>query len=136
MLVAFCQDGKFFVRNGKEVVAGPFEDQVGAQRYSRSSRPQRRRLRKRSYIEKAKTKCQDCNSTDHLTFDHVRGKKEFNIGDGARHGWDRLKKEIAKCEVVCRSCHNVREYLRGVVCRLVAIEDLSTLLLKVAPDAL
>lgn len=53
--------------------------------------------------------CIDCGESDSvvLEFDHVRGKKEFNIGDAVRVGYgvDRVRREIAKCEVRCANCH-------------------------------
>lgn len=53
--------------------------------------------------------CIDCGEADVrvLEFDHVRGKKEGNIGDLVRDGlaWQRIVSEIAKCEVRCANCH-------------------------------
>jgi len=56
----------------------------------------------------AKHPCVDCGEADPvvLEFDHVRGKKSFNIGTEAnRRGEAALAKEIAKCEVRCANCH-------------------------------
>lgn len=54
--------------------------------------------------------CVDCGESRplRLSFDHVRGKKEFTI---ANHyllaiTWDRLCLEIQKCDVRCHNCHN------------------------------
>lgn len=48
-----------------------------------------------------------------MEFDHLRDK-EFTI---SRHGLtvsiDRLKPEIAKCDVVCSNCHRSRTYARN-----------------------
>lgn len=53
--------------------------------------------------------CIDCVESDPrcLQFDHVRGKKVFEIGDATRNlpSFDKLKEEIAKCEVRCANCH-------------------------------
>lgn len=53
--------------------------------------------------------CVDCGETDIvvLTFDHVRGVKEFDISNGFRAGYstERLATEIAKCDVRCANCH-------------------------------
>jgi hypothetical protein len=53
--------------------------------------------------------CVDCGEGRplRLSFDHVRGKKEFTI---ANHyllavTWDRLLAEIQKCDVRCMNCH-------------------------------
>ena len=53
--------------------------------------------------------CVDCPEQDPvvLTFDHVRGNKEFCISHGAATNMsiERLKREIAKCEIRCANCH-------------------------------
>lgn len=55
--------------------------------------------------------CVDCGETDIvvLQFDH-QGDKEANVCDLVRDqvSWDRVKKEIAKCEVVCANDHQRR----------------------------
>jgi hypothetical protein len=58
--------------------------------------------------------CSDCGTEDIrvLEFDHL-GDKEFGISqirDGAE---ERLRAEIAKCEVVCANCHRIRTYTRS-----------------------
>lgn len=60
--------------------------------------------------------CRDCGEDDPivLEFDHVRGDKRFNISDRLHSmSWDRLLREIAKCEVVCANCHRRRSARRG-----------------------
>ena len=53
--------------------------------------------------------CVDCGETDPivLEFDHVRGEKSYNVTTMARRmfSWDRVMREIAKCEVRCANCH-------------------------------
>ncbi len=53
--------------------------------------------------------CVDCGNASLvvLTFDHVRGIKNFAIGGGHTTPVDlsSLKKEIKKCDVVCANCH-------------------------------
>lgn len=68
---------------------------------------------KRQLVADAKSvPCCDCGKnypTEGMEFDHVRGKKEFNIGSAVH--WapiGRLKDEMAKCDVVCAVCHRVR----------------------------
>jgi hypothetical protein len=58
--------------------------------------------------------CVDCGETDPraLEFDHVRGRKDKSISvlaDG-NYSLERLKKEIAKCEVRCANCHRKKTY--------------------------
>ena len=55
--------------------------------------------------------CVDCGESDPivLELDHVRGKKEFNIGDAIwRRTWRPIEREIQKCEVRCANCHRRR----------------------------
>lgn len=62
--------------------------------------------------------CRDCKKgfgPHVMDFDHIRGKKIANIGSGRFHGsMKALKKEIAKCDVVCANCHREREHKRFV----------------------
>lgn len=52
--------------------------------------------------------CISCGEKDPtvLTFDHIQDKK-FNISDaiGRSYCWDKIYKEIEKCEVRCSNCH-------------------------------
>lgn len=66
-------------------------------------------------IEKLKNvPCKDCENkypTCCMDFDHIRGKKEFNISTGVcqkRFGLKKILKEINKCELVCANCHRIR----------------------------
>lgn len=59
--------------------------------------------------------CADCGETDPvvLEFDHVRGKKKWNISVllfGRVRPFDctEVQEELAKCEVVCANCHRRR----------------------------
>lgn len=59
--------------------------------------------------------CVDCGEYNHivLDFDHLKDKK-YNISRMIHDGfsWAAIKKEIAKCEVVCANCHRIRTYNR------------------------
>lgn len=48
-----------------------------------------------------------------MDFDHVRGKKEFNIA-AKKHGrtLEKLLDEIDKCDIVCSNCHRIRTHER------------------------
>lgn len=57
--------------------------------------------------------CIDCGETDFrvLEFDHVDPKsKSFGIARAVTDGykWEKILKEISKCEVVCANCHKKR----------------------------
>jgi hypothetical protein len=55
-------------------------------------------------------KCIDCGISDWrvLEFDHVRGKKEGNIGSMKTSSITTIKEEIRKCEVRCANCHRIK----------------------------
>ena len=68
--------------------------------------------RRRDAISKIKLEsgCVDCGYNEHpaaLKFDHVRGKKAFAVGVGCTYAWDRVEKEMAKCEIRCANCHAI-----------------------------
>lgn len=56
--------------------------------------------------------CCDCGITDVrvLTFDHVNDDKEFGVAQGIQnaYSWERILREMEKCEVVCANCHMIR----------------------------
>jgi hypothetical protein len=59
--------------------------------------------------------CVDCGVTNPivLDFDHLKDKK-YNVSRMIHDGfsWAAIKKEIAKCEVVCANCHRIRTHYR------------------------
>tara|TARA_R110000796_G_scaffold179144_1_gene295710 strand:+ start:256 stop:654 length:399 start_codon:yes stop_codon:yes gene_type:complete len=67
---------------------------------------------KREYIWSFKDKCVDCGNDDKrvLDFDHVRGDKKFNLGDGIKHSYKKIDEEIKKCKVRCSNCHRIKTY--------------------------
>ena len=55
--------------------------------------------------------CIDCGESDplKLSFDHVRGKKSFNVSHGVKsHTVRRVIEETKKCDVRCMNCHAVK----------------------------
>ena len=58
--------------------------------------------------------CVDCGENDIvvLEFDHISGAKttEVTIMRNAGYSWQRILKEIKKCEVRCCNCHRRRTY--------------------------
>ena len=69
--------------------------------------------------------CADCKENYPywmLEFDHL-GDKDFNIS-GYRQitaSLERVKREIAKCEVVCANCHRNRTYNRQLTTGISAV---------------
>jgi hypothetical protein len=74
--------------------------------------PNWQRLRKTELIDVHKSgPCMDCGHKfppECMDFDHVRGRKLFNIGNSATRSAKALKREIAKCDLVCSNCHRIR----------------------------
>ncbi|HEX8733821.1 MAG TPA: hypothetical protein VF721_00770 [Pyrinomonadaceae bacterium] len=53
----------------------------------------------------------DCGISDWrvLEFDHRdRKTKRINIADSTKYSLKVAKEEIAKCDIVCANCHNIR----------------------------
>ena len=74
----------------------------------------------RAALDKLKiaTPCKDCGKHYPpyvMDFDHVKGTKNFDIGNAGHVSTitdSKLQKEIAKCELVCANCHRIRTYGR------------------------
>ena len=68
----------------------------------------------RLYVERylSENPCVDCGYSDlrALEFDHVHGKKWFEISLGINRGFPlaKIMEEIEKCEVRCANCHRLR----------------------------
>ena len=73
----------------------------------------KRRARARAYMLEilCSSRCADCGLADPavLEFDHV-GPKRLEVGRLVREGYrlERIKVEIANCELVCANCHRRR----------------------------
>jgi hypothetical protein len=84
----------------------------------------RYKIRNRKLVKEyfASHACVDCGEADVrvLEFDHERGKKEFDISTAIQGGWawERIAREMTKCEVRCANCHRRRtvEVLRRPRC--------------------
>lgn len=76
---------------------------------------QKQQFKKRLAEIKQASGCTDCGESNHivLDFDHIRDKK-YNVSRMIHDGfsWAAIKKEIAKCEVVCANCHRIRTHKR------------------------
>ena len=81
----------------------------------------RRKLR-RDYVKecKADVPCTDCGRAYPwyvMDFDHVRGKKKFNlsIASNKMYSTAAIDEEITKCDLVCANCHRIRTFTRQPV---------------------
>lgn len=73
-------------------------------------------IRDHIIAEKSKP-CMDCGVSYPsyvMDFDHVRGTKSGNVSAFRSTSWslERVKLEIAKCEIVCSNCHRERTHSR------------------------
>lgn len=75
---------------------------------------------------KSAAKCADCgysgkNAPYVLDFDHRDGKanKTFMIGDWVKSALsiEKIKLEMAKCDLVCANCHRIRTHKRSLLTR-------------------
>lgn len=69
------------------------------------------------YIKARSKPCADCKIQYHwvvMEFDHISNDKYMNVSLMKKNGYPirRLKEEIAKCEIVCSNCHQIRTYVR------------------------
>ncbi len=79
------------------------------------------RARIRAIIEEAKDRpCADCGCRFPacvMDLDHVRGSKAFKVSEAVQLATaltlDRVRLEIAKCDVVCANCHRIRTEAAG-----------------------
>lgn len=84
-------------------------------KHSRDTREYRKDI-KRKLVEYKGGKCQICGYNkciDALDFHHInQEEKEYNISGGTK-SFERLKKEVDKCILVCSNCH--REIHAGII---------------------
>ena len=86
-------------------------------RYFREYTKQRRHGIDKFLQEVKSVPCTDCGEQHPyyvMQFDHCRGTKLFTISQStsAGHSLDKIKAEIAKCDVVCANCHAKRTFSR------------------------
>lgn len=66
---------------------------------------------------KASTPCADCGKCFPyyvMDFDHISDDKAIEISKmyGRVTSWSAIRREIAKCEIVCSNCHRMRTHRR------------------------
>ena len=69
----------------------------------------RREKNKQDRINYLGGKCVGCGTTQDLQFDHIdRTLKEYNISKKPDYTLDKIKPELDKCRLLCKSCHIVK----------------------------
>lgn len=72
------------------------------------------RAKRRAELAKLKDKpCVDCGIKFPyyvMDFDHKDSEKLGEIAKMVNKSWDKLLKEIKKCDVVCANCHRIRTH--------------------------
>jgi len=75
-----------------------------------------RRNRHQTAINAVKSApCADCGISYPsyvMDFDHIKGRKSFQISGNLHLSTKRILAEIAKCDVVCSNCHRKRTFER------------------------
>ena len=73
-------------------------------------------LKNKAKIDEIKKQpCADCKNTFPtvcMDFDHVRGRKLYNISNMKSQKWELVEAEIKKCDVICSNCHRIRTHNR------------------------
>lgn len=71
---------------------------------------ERRRTRREALISPFGDVCKQCGSTVELHLDHIDpASKTFELsGAGLDRPWDRIMAEAAKCQLLCRVCHEAK----------------------------
>lgn len=54
-------------------------------------------------------KCAQCQKSDELEFDHIDpATKLFTIGQRWDYAWGKMKTELDKCQLLCKTCHRAK----------------------------
>ncbi len=103
----------------KECHRGYVNTHYEANKQYYKDKAERRKRKTLEWIKGQREKpCTDCGGGFPpwvMQFDHLPGQtKLFNVGDRAARSYslDKLRREIAKCELVCANCHINRTYQR------------------------
>lgn len=71
-------------------------------------------------VEYKGKKCEICGydkCINALEFHHIDGSKDFAISDGKIRSWERIKKELEKCQLLCANCHREQHWTDSSVAR-------------------
>lgn len=74
----------------------------------------RRQARRQRFIEMLGGKCESCEATENLQFDHLDPReKSFSISKRIDAPEDVLLAEVGKCRLLCPSCHRNKTKEKG-----------------------
>lgn len=69
----------------------------------------KRRAKVREYLGGS---CVKCGATENLEVDHIDwSTKSFTISNNLQVSWERMVKELDKCQLLCSSCHKEKTRL-------------------------
>lgn len=77
-------------------------------------------------------RCARCGHRDRnaLQFDHVNPEeKELTIAAVLSHRWARVKRELAKCQLLCANCHLVKSRMEASHSAALELIDLNSVVL-------
>lgn len=82
--------------------------------HRKANKERKQQIREQINTYKNDLKCNRCGYEDSraLQFHHIDDNKEFSICDAPTMGysWEKIQKEINKCEVLCANCHQIHHY--------------------------
>jgi hypothetical protein len=117
--------GMRILRDSEDALASSHGGRARTRARTVASASAKHRASIRSLIEEAKNVlCADCGGgypTCAMDLDHVHGAKEFKVSEAVQRCYglvfERVRAEIAKCEVVCANCHRIRTEQSGYTAR-------------------
>jgi ATP-dependent 26S proteasome regulatory subunit len=107
---------KEYSENNKEKISKQRSDHYQNNKEKISKRQKEFYTKNKEKIDKLKSvPCVDCGNTFPtvcMNFDHVRGRKMYNIANMKSQSWELIEEEIKKCDVICSNCHRIRTHGR------------------------
>lgn len=75
---------------------------------------ERRQRKKEKAIQYLGSECNRCKGTFHHSiyeFHHIDpSQKDLNVSKILNSSWEKIKKEVDKCELLCANCHKIRHH--------------------------
>jgi len=107
---------KQYSETNKEKISKQRKDHYENNKEKIAKRQKEFYLKNKTKIDEIKKQpCADCGNsfpTVCMDFDHVRGRKLYNIANMKSQSWELVEAEIAKCDVICSNCHRIRTHER------------------------